>query len=91
MGLQIQFQLNSETDGKAALLRLLASSHPEIGKDIAEKKEITPENEQLLREALQLSSNLAVDGITRNPEGIRIWLQPEKCGCASAPLKIFPR
>ena len=38
-----------ETD----LLRNLTTSHPEIGKDIAEKKQITPETEQKLREALE--------------------------------------
>ncbi|MCX7609806.1 MAG: F0F1 ATP synthase subunit alpha [Anaerolineales bacterium] len=35
------------------LLRYLATSHPEIGKDIAEKKQITPETEKRLREALE--------------------------------------
>jgi hypothetical protein len=30
----------------------MESSHPEILKEIAEKKEITPETEALLREAL---------------------------------------
>lgn len=38
---------------EADLLRYLATSHPEIGKDIAEKKEITPETEKKLREALE--------------------------------------
>ena len=37
-----------ETD----LLRYLASSHPELGKDIVEKKQITAETEAKLREAL---------------------------------------
>jgi hypothetical protein len=34
------------------LVRHLSSSHPGIGRDILEKKQITPENEKLLREAL---------------------------------------
>ncbi len=38
---------------EADLLRYLSASHPEIGKDIAEKKQITPETEQKLREALE--------------------------------------
>ncbi|MEZ0397085.1 MAG: F0F1 ATP synthase subunit alpha [Anaerolineales bacterium] len=38
---------------EADLLRYLAASHPEIGKDIAEKKQITPETEQKLRQALE--------------------------------------
>jgi F-type H+-transporting ATPase subunit alpha len=33
-------------------VRYLASAHPEVGKDINEKKQITPENEKKLREAL---------------------------------------
>jgi len=37
-----------ETD----LVRFLATSHPEIGKDIAEKKQITAEIEKSLRTAL---------------------------------------
>ncbi len=37
---------------EADLLRYLTTSHPEIGKDIAEKKQITPETEKKLREAL---------------------------------------
>jgi F-type H+-transporting ATPase subunit alpha len=42
---------------EAALLRYMESSHPEIGRDIAEKKMITPETEARLREALQAFSN----------------------------------
>jgi F-type H+-transporting ATPase subunit alpha len=38
-----------ETD----LVRYLTNSFPEIGKDITEKKQITPENEKKLREALE--------------------------------------
>lgn len=34
------------------LLRYMETSHPEIGKDIAEQKRITPENEATLRKAL---------------------------------------
>jgi F-type H+-transporting ATPase subunit alpha len=37
---------------EAELVRYLSSSHPGIGKDILEKKQITSENEKLLREAL---------------------------------------
>jgi F-type H+/Na+-transporting ATPase subunit alpha len=35
------------------LVRSLAASHPELGKDIAEKKMITPETEKKLREVLE--------------------------------------
>jgi F-type H+-transporting ATPase subunit alpha len=34
------------------LKKYMDASHPEIGKDITEKKVITPENEKKLREAL---------------------------------------
>lgn len=37
---------------EADLVRYLSSAHPEIGKDILEKKQITTENEKQLREAL---------------------------------------
>ncbi len=37
---------------EADLTRFLDQSHPEIGKDIVEKKQITPENEKRLRDAL---------------------------------------
>jgi len=37
---------------EAHLIRYLSTSHPEIGKDIAEKKQITPETEKNLRQAL---------------------------------------
>jgi F-type H+-transporting ATPase subunit alpha len=37
---------------EADLIRYLSTSHPEIGKDIAEKKQITPETEKNLRQAL---------------------------------------
>lgn len=36
-----------------AFLRYMESSHPDIGKDIQEKKMITPETEARLREAIQ--------------------------------------
>ncbi|MBM3150695.1 MAG: F0F1 ATP synthase subunit alpha [Chloroflexi bacterium] len=36
------------------LLRYMATSHPEVGRDIAERKQITPENEKELREALDI-------------------------------------
>jgi len=38
---------------QAALLRSLSTSHPEIGRDIAAQKRITPENEAALRQALE--------------------------------------
>lgn len=41
---------------EATLLRYMESSYPEIGRDIAEKKMITPETEKRLREALQAFS-----------------------------------
>jgi F-type H+-transporting ATPase subunit alpha len=34
------------------VVRYLSTSHPEIGKDLLEKKQITPETEQKLRSAL---------------------------------------
>jgi F-type H+-transporting ATPase subunit alpha len=36
------------------LIRNLMISAPEVGKDIAEKKQITPETEQKLRAALEV-------------------------------------
>jgi F-type H+-transporting ATPase subunit alpha len=39
------------------LLKYLDASHPEIGKNIAEKRQITPENEKKLREALSAFNN----------------------------------
>jgi F-type H+-transporting ATPase subunit alpha len=35
------------------LLRYMESSHPEVGRDIAEKKRITEENEDDLRKSLE--------------------------------------
>jgi F-type H+-transporting ATPase subunit alpha len=35
------------------LIRYLNTSHPDLGKDIAEKKQVTPETEKQLREALE--------------------------------------
>jgi F-type H+-transporting ATPase subunit alpha len=37
---------------EADLVRYMSASYPDIGKDIAEKKQITPETEKRLREAL---------------------------------------
>lgn len=37
---------------QAALLRYMVTSHPEIGKDIAERRMITPETEEKLKQAL---------------------------------------
>ncbi len=42
---------------ETALLRFMETSYPEIGKDIAEKKEITKENEARLKEALNAFGN----------------------------------
>jgi F-type H+-transporting ATPase subunit alpha len=39
------------------LVRYFATSYPDIGKDIAEKKQITPENEKKLRDALDAFKN----------------------------------
>jgi F-type H+-transporting ATPase subunit alpha len=38
---------------EVALLRFMETSHPEIGKSILEEKRITPENEELLKQALE--------------------------------------
>ncbi len=38
---------------EADLIRYLSASHPEIGRDITENKQITPDNEKKLREALE--------------------------------------
>jgi F-type H+-transporting ATPase subunit alpha len=38
---------------QTAVLRSLATSHPEIGRDIASQKRITPETEAALRQALE--------------------------------------
>ncbi len=38
---------------ETALLRYMETSHPEVGRSIAENKRITPENEQALRSALE--------------------------------------
>ncbi len=38
---------------EAALLRSIDASHPEIPKDIAARKMITPETEQALRQAIE--------------------------------------
>jgi len=42
---------------ETSLLRYMEISHPEIGKDITEKKEITKENESRLKEALETFGN----------------------------------
>jgi F-type H+-transporting ATPase subunit alpha len=42
---------------EADLIRYLAASHPDIGRDIADKKQITPDNEKKLREALDVFRN----------------------------------
>ncbi|MRR30743.1 F0F1 ATP synthase subunit alpha, partial [bacterium] len=38
---------------QSAMLRYMETAYPEVGKDIAERKQITKENEARLREALQ--------------------------------------
>ena len=45
--------LDRMREWESELLRYMDSSHPEIGKDIAEKKRITSETEEALREALK--------------------------------------
>ncbi len=45
--------LDRMRDWENELLRYMDSSHPDIGRDIAEKNRITPETEQALREALK--------------------------------------
>lgn len=42
---------------EVALLRLMDASYPEIGKSIAEQKRITPETEELLKQALDAFKN----------------------------------
>ena len=42
---------------EADLLRYLDSLHPEIGRDIMQRKMITPENDAKLREAIQAFNN----------------------------------
>jgi F-type H+/Na+-transporting ATPase subunit alpha len=42
---------------EADLVRYFATSYPDIGKDIAEKKQITPENEKKLRDTLDTFRN----------------------------------
>lgn len=44
--------LDRMDEWKTALMRFMDSSHPEIGRDIAEKKRLSEENEEKLREAL---------------------------------------
>jgi F-type H+/Na+-transporting ATPase subunit alpha len=48
--------LDRMRDWEIELLRYMDSSHPEIGRDIAEKKRITPETEEALRDALKAFS-----------------------------------
>jgi len=52
-----QVNLDRMRAWETALLRFMETSHPEIGKDIAEKKEITKENEARLKEALEAFGN----------------------------------
>jgi F-type H+-transporting ATPase subunit alpha len=49
--------LDMVRDWQLALLRHMETTHPNIGKDIAEKKQITKENETKLRDALQAFSS----------------------------------
>jgi F-type H+/Na+-transporting ATPase subunit alpha len=48
--------LDRMRDWENELLRYMDSSHPEIGRDIADKNRITPETEEALREALKAFS-----------------------------------
>ena len=45
----VERMMKWETD----LIRYLSTSHPELGRDITEKKQITPETDKKLREALE--------------------------------------
>jgi F-type H+-transporting ATPase subunit alpha len=49
--------LDMVRDWQLALLRHMETTHPNIGKDIAEKKQITKESETKLRDALQAFSS----------------------------------
>jgi F-type H+-transporting ATPase subunit alpha len=52
-GFADQVSLENMKAWEAALLRYMSTSHPHIGKDIAERKLISQETEVKLREALQ--------------------------------------
>jgi F-type H+-transporting ATPase subunit alpha len=45
-------ELDRMDEWKTALLRYMDSSHPEIGRDIVDRKVLTEENEARLRQAL---------------------------------------
>jgi F-type H+-transporting ATPase subunit alpha len=49
--------LDRMRDWEVELLRYMDASHPDIGKDISQKKRITPETEAALREALKTFSS----------------------------------
>jgi F-type H+-transporting ATPase subunit alpha len=51
-GFSDKIDLDRMDEWKAALLRFMESSRPEIGRDIAEKKRLTDETEEHLRQAL---------------------------------------
>jgi F-type H+-transporting ATPase subunit alpha len=51
-GFSDKISLDRMDEWKAALLRFMESSRPEIGRDIAEKKRLTDETEEDLRQAL---------------------------------------
>ena len=51
-GFADQVPVDRVKDWEAALVRTLDTSHPEVLRDIAEKKQITPENDKALRQAL---------------------------------------
>ena len=59
---------------QAELLKYMELSYPEIGREIAEKKIITDDNRDRLKQALQTF---------RIPGGRRPWHLPARCGCAS--------
>ncbi|HEX7975274.1 MAG TPA: F0F1 ATP synthase subunit alpha, partial [Anaerolineales bacterium] len=52
-GLVDQIPVDKVRAWEAGLLRYLETSYPEIGRDIIERKMITPDNEKRLREAIQ--------------------------------------
>jgi len=51
-GFADEVPLENMRDWELALVKYMNQSHPEIGKNIVEKKQIAPENEKKLREAL---------------------------------------
>ena len=78
---------------KEEVLRYMETSYPEIGRDILEKKQITPETDAKLREALKAlicpgnSFDLPIQVMDEENE----CLQHENYGSACGASKIWPR